>query len=274
MSFPPSARPFAPSSYRYPGEHLILLFTLALVLLVIAVTATATVCGSVLFVGLMAFMAYSSTRAHHNALVTGAMPVTPETMPNLWAVAQTGIARLGPGPVQVYVVPSRVLNAYTFGLESPKVVVLHAALLEVLDADEVAFVLCHELGHVRLGHTWLNSLVGGLSGIPSPAAAFALLHLAFLWWNRACEHSADRAGLLATANPNKAITALLKLATNGRARTGADLERALAELEAHHADPTSQWAEALATHPQMARRIAELRQYAASAEYQRLVQRG
>jgi Zn-dependent protease with chaperone function len=273
MSLPPLARPFSPSSYRYPGEHLILLFTLALVLIVIAVTATATVCGSVLFVGLMTFMAYSSTRAHHNALVMGATPVTPETSPRLWAVAQAGIARLGPGPVQVYVVPSRVLNAYTFGLESPKVVVLHSVLLEVLDADEVAFVLCHEIGHVRLGHTWLNSLVGGLSGIPSPAAAFALLHLAFLWWNRACEHSADRAGLLATANPNKAITALLKLATGGRARSGADLERALAELEARHADPTSQWAEALATHPQMARRIAELRQYAASAEYQRLVSR-
>lgn len=242
-----------------------------LVLAVIAVTATATVCGSVVFVAAMLVMAYASTRTHHRALLARATPVTPETAPGLWDVAQAGMARLGPGPVQVYVVASRVLNAYTFGLESPKVVVLHSALLEVLDADEVAFVLSHELGHVRLGHTWLNSLVGGLAGIPSPAAAFALLHLALLWWNRACEHSADRAGLLATANPNKAITALLKLATGGRARTGADLERALAQLEARETDPGSQWAEALATHPLIARRIAELRRYAASDDYRRLV---
>lgn len=271
MPIPPASRPFSPSSYRYPGEHLILGLTLGLALVVIAATATATVCGSVQFVGLMVVMAYSTTRAHHGALMARATPVTPETAPGLWAVAQAGAARLGPGPVQIYVAPSASLNAYTFGLSSPKVVVLNSALLQVLDADEVAFVLSHELGHVRLGHTWLNSLVGGLAGIPSPAAAFAVLHLAFLWWNRACEHSADRAGLLATANPNKAITALIKLATGGRARTGADLERALAQVEARDAEAGSQWAEALATHPLMARRIAELRQYAASAEYRRLV---
>ena len=69
MSIPPASRPFSPSSYRYPGEHLILAFTLGLVLVVIAVTAAATVCGSVLFVGLMAVFAYSTTRAHHSALM-------------------------------------------------------------------------------------------------------------------------------------------------------------------------------------------------------------
>jgi Zn-dependent protease with chaperone function len=274
MSHSASSRPYAPSSYRYPGEHLILGLTLALVLIVIALTATATVCGSVVFVALMLLFAYWSTRAHHSALMARATPVAPETAPGLWAVVQAGTARLGPGPVQVYVVPSATLNAYTFGLASPKVVVLNSALLQVLDADEVAFVLSHELGHVRLGHTWLNSLVGGLAGIPSPATAFAVLGLAFLWWNRACEHSADRAGLLATANPNKAISALIKLATGGRARSGADLERALAQVEARDAEAGSQWAEALATHPLMARRISELRRYAASAEYQRLVSRG
>ena len=34
MSIPPASRPFSPSSYRYPGEHLILAFTLGLVLVV------------------------------------------------------------------------------------------------------------------------------------------------------------------------------------------------------------------------------------------------
>ena len=163
-----------------------------------------------------------------------------------------------------------MLNAYTFGLDSPKVVVLESALLEVMDGDELAFVICHELGHVRLGHTWLNSLVGGLAGIPSPAGAFGLMQLAFLWWNRACEHSADRAGLLATGRPDKAISALVKLATGGQARSPAELERALRLVEAQGSDAGAQLAEALATHPLMARRIAELRRYAASPAYQRL----
>lgn len=265
------ARPFAPESYRYPGEHLVLGGTLLLVLVVIALTATATVCGSVLFVGLMVALAYASTRSHHEDLMARARPVNAERTPELHKVVQAGAARLGPGPIKAYVIPSHTLNAYTFGLESPKVVVLHSALLQVMDADEVAFVVCHELGHVSLGHTWLNSLVGGMAGIPGPAAAFAVLRLAFLSWNRACEHSADRAGLLATANPEKAISALVKLATGGQAQSATQLQRALAQVEARDADPMSQMTEALATHPLMAKRIAELRRYAASNEYKRLV---
>ena len=269
---PPAARrPFAPGSYRYPGEHLILLVTLTLVLGVIAVTAAATICGSVLFVALMLVMAYAGTRAQHQDLMTRAYRVTPERAAGLWVLVQAGAARLGPGPVEVYVVPSRVLNAYTFGLSSPKVVVLNAALLQVLDADELAFVISHELGHVRLGHTWLNSLVGGLSGIPSPAVAFGLMQLAFLWWNRACEYSADRAGVLATGKPDKAISALVKIASGGRAQSPADVARALQIVEAEGQDFATQLGEALATHPLMARRIAELRKYAASNEYRRLM---
>ena len=265
-----SPRPFAPGSYRYPGEHLILLITLTLVLAVIAVTSAATICGSALFVALMLVLAYGSTRAQHQQLMARAYRVTPQSAAGLWALVQAGAARLGPGPVEVYVVPSRVLNAYTFGLGSPKIVVLDSALLQVLDADELAFVVSHELGHVRLGHTWLNSLVGGLSGIPSPAAAFGLMQLAFLWWNRACEYSADRAGLLATGKPDKAISALVKIAAGGRARSPAEVQRALQVVEAQGQDFATQLGEALATHPLMARRIAELRKYAASAEYRRL----
>jgi Zn-dependent protease with chaperone function len=166
-----------------------------------------------------------------------------------------------------------VLNAYTFGLSSPKVVVVHSALLQVLDADEIAFVISHELGHVRLGHTWLNSLVGGLAGIPSPSAAFALMRLAFLGWNRACEHSADRAGLLATGKLDKAVSALVKLATGGRARDAGEMALALRQVEASDDELLNHLGEALATHPSMARRIAELRKFAASREYQKLIRR-
>jgi Zn-dependent protease with chaperone function len=264
-------RPFWPGDYRYPNEHLILLLTMTLVLAVIAVTAAATVCGSVLFVGVMLALAFAATRSKHSQLVAQATRVTPQNAPGLWSLVQAGVARLGPGAVEVYVTPGRVLNAYTFGMETPKVLVLESPLLSVLDADELAFVISHELGHVRLGHTWLNSLVGGLSGIPSSAISLGLMQLAFLWWNRACEYSADRAGLLATGKPDKAISALVKIATGGQAQNPTDVARALQLVEAQGNNIGNQLGEALATHPLMARRIAELRQYAASRGYQRLV---
>ncbi len=258
------------TAYRYTNERLILALTLLLVFFVIALTATATICLSFVFVVAMVAISYARNRSHHQALMERAGQVTPQDTPVLAALAAESIARLQTGPVHVFVAPHNTLNAYTFGLSSPKVVVLQSPLLQVMDADELRFILGHELGHVRLGHTVLNSLMGGMAGIPSPFMASAILTMAFLWWNRACEYSADRAGLLACGKPRKAITALVKLAAGKDARTRAGLERTLQRIEAEDDHALSGLGEALTTHPMMVRRIEQLRRYAGSNEYQRL----
>ncbi len=241
-----------------------------LVFVVIAVTATATLCGSALFTIVMLAFSYGASRVRHEELLKRAQPVTPQAAPGLAALVRECAARLQVEPVQVFVAPSSALNAYTFGLTAPKVVVLYSSLLNVMDTDELRFIIGHELGHVRLGHTWLNSLVGGLAGIPSPALAFVVLSLAFRGWNRASEYSADRAGLLACGRQQKAISALVRLTTGTAARRAGDFERALQHVEAEDDDLASVVGEMLATHPMTVRRIEELRRYAASAEYKRL----
>ena len=258
------------TAYRYPGEQLILLATLSLVGGVIALTAAATVCASAIFILAFIAMSFSFTRSHHRALMRSARQVTPEKMPELAEVTRLGISRLQPGEIQVYVAPSRELNAYTFGLDTPKVVVIYSALLQVMDRDELLFILGHELGHVALGHTWLNSLVGGIAGIPSSFSAGMLLTLSFLWWNRACEYSADRAGLLACGKPEKAISALVKLAAGPQADTQMELAQAYRQIDAEDDTFMGGLNEALATHPMLIRRIQQIRTYASSAEYNRL----
>ena len=244
-----------------------------LVLLVIALTATATVCLSALFVLVMLLISYGANRAHHRALLKQAQQVTARDAPALAAlVAETG-ARLRVESARVFVAPRGELNAYTFGLSSPKVVVLYSALLQRMDADELRFILGHEMGHIRLGHTELNSLVGGVAGIPSPPVAGILLTMAFLWWNRACEYSADRAGLLACGKLHKAISALVKLTAGADARTPADLERALRLIEAEDDHAVGNLLEALTTHPMTVRRIDELQRYASSNQYRHLRER-
>lgn len=262
------ARPYHTAAYRYPHEHLILAITVILVFLVIALTATATVCLSTVFVAATVAIAYAMNRANLQALLAHARQITPHETPRLAALVDECAAKLQPGEIRVFVVPNHTLNAYTFGILPPKTVVLHSALLQRMDEDELRFIVGHELGHVRLGHTWLNSLVGGMAGIPSPFAASALLALAFLWWNRACEYSADRAGMLACGKPGKAISALIKLAVP-QAQTQADLERALRVIETEDDNAFNVLGEALATHPMAIRRIEKLRHYAASAEYRR-----
>ena len=163
------------------------------------------------------------------------------------------------------------MNAYTFGLAEPQVVVVYAGVLRIMDADELRFIIGHELGHVRLGHTWLNSLVGGMSGIPSPYLAAIVLYFSFRWWNRACEYSADRAGLLACGKPEKAASALIKLAGgSSAARSAEGRQQALHRIEAEDDHLENNLREMISTHPMIVRRLEALRQYAVSPEYQRL----
>ena len=257
------------TAYRFPNEHLILTFTLFLVLVVIGVTATATVCASVVFVAAFTLMSYSFSKSNHQALVRQAQRVTSAEMPGMAELVRRGVSRLQPGPVEVFVAPAKQLNAYTFGLSSPKVVVLYSSLFKVMDEDEILFILGHELGHVALGHTWLNSLLGGMAGIPASFSAAIILSGAFLWWNRTCEFSADRAGLLACGRLDKAVSALIKLAVPG-AESQAELEAAYRQLDSEDDNPWNNLGEALTSHPMLIKRIQALRQYAGTAAYKKL----
>lgn len=258
-------------SYRYPGEHIILALTLLLVLGVIALTALATLCGSILFVAVMFVVAYVLNRRHHDALVESARPVTPQTEPAVAKLVAECARRLQPGPIGTYIAPGNVLNAYTFGLESPQVLVVYAGIFSVMDEDELRFIIGHEMGHVCLGHSRLNSLVGGMAGIPSPFLAAVILYFSFRWWNRACEYSADRAGLLACGKPEKAASALIKL-TGGAAalRSSLGWQQALERIEAEDDHLEDNLKSMLSTHPMTVKRLDALRKFAATAEYQLL----
>lgn len=246
------------------------MLTLVLVAGVIVFTVTATACLSGVFLLAFALLTFFLSRSHHQSLVKTARQVTPQSAPELFSIVQGAHTRLQPGELQVFVARSRELNAYTFGLTSPKVVVLYSGLLGVMDEDELTFIIGHELGHVTLGHTWLNSLVGGMAGIPASWSAGAIMTIAFLWWNRACEISADRAGLLACRDPEKAVSALVKLAAGPGASSAQDLKTVYREIDSQDDTFMGNVGEALATHPLLIKRIEALRKYARSSQYRRL----
>ncbi len=258
------------TAYRYPNEYIILFITILLILGVIAITAVATFCLSVVFVLAMLLVSFFYSGQFHSRIIQEGQPVTAQTVPSLAPAIQQAASRLQVGPAEIFVVPNNTLNAYTFGLSSPKTIVLNSALFQVMDRDELQFIIGHEMGHVILGHTWLNSLIGGMAGVPTTTEVHLILNLAFRWWNRACEYSADRAGMLACNSPQKAMSALIKLNLGGAPYTRLNMERALANIQAEDRQPLSGLAELMYTHPIIYHRIEQLQRYAASPEYQRL----
>jgi Zn-dependent protease with chaperone function len=257
------------TSYRYPNEEWILAGTVVLVLAVAVLAAGVSFCLVPIFFLVFVLIAYWMNRANHNSLMQSGQPVSPERTPNLARIQQACLDRLHPGQVEVYIVRSSQLNAYTFGFNSPQDIVLYSSLLDVMDEDELRFVLGHEMGHVALGHTWLNTLLGGMAGVPVTIGAAVIITLAFRYWNRACEYSADRAGLLACGKPQKAITALIKLVA-GSVQSPAELQRALQVIEQEDDSLLNQLGETLSTHPMIARRIEQIRKYAATPQYTQL----
>ena len=186
---------FRTTSYRYPFERMILAGTVLLVILIVMISATLTLSLAGLVILLFVGFSYFANRAQHNRLVQRSYPINSRSAPELINLASTCQARIQPGAVQIFVAPSNQMNAYTFGITDPKVIVMYSALFKQMDMEELRFILGHEMGHVSLGHTWLNSLLGGMAGIPASFGASVLLNASFLWWNRTCEYSADRAGL-------------------------------------------------------------------------------
>jgi Zn-dependent protease with chaperone function len=122
---------------------------------------------------------------------------------------------------ELYVQADPTFNAMTIGLERP-IIVVNSALVDLLDEEELRWVLAHELGHALSGHSVyrtillrLLSMSGVLAAIPLGGLGLRMIIAALMEWVRKSELSADRAGLLATQDPAVAYRALMKLAGGG-----------------------------------------------------------
>ena len=145
---------------------------------------------------------------------------TADCFPELYRAVQEGCEILDvPKRPTVYIQPGG-LNAFTAGVEQP-ILVLNAGLVDAMTEEELRFVVGHELGHIKSGHVLyyqIAMLLPVLAEVIS-AATFGVgsllsfpLEVALIRWQRMCELTADRAGLLACQDVNAATTAMIKLA--------------------------------------------------------------
>ncbi len=206
--------------------------------------------------------------------------------PKLWTL-QTEVAHTFDWPKvpELYVSQTPVFNAGAYGVDDPFIVV-HSAALEMLDDDELRVLVAHEMGHVVSGHSLYRTIAEillsvGLSALPILAGiALFPIRLAILEWARKAELSADRAGLIGSQDVLAAQRLFMKMAggTRGQIVRGemsldAFMSQANEYLGSREGfDLIYKILNTLAlTHPMNTIRAAELQQWVASGEYDRIL---
>ena len=176
------------------------------------------------------------------------------------------------------VAASPILNASTIGMDAPKIV-LNSALVDLLDEDELRFVLGHELGHALSGHALYQTLLTylviagqSLASLPFSGVGLFVVRTALGEWARKAELSGDRAGLLATQDVSVAVRVQMKLASGGHLDQLDQTEFLAQAREYENADDLGDSLMKIflldsMTHPMGVVRAAEIRRWVDSGEY-------
>lgn len=184
---------------------------------------------------------------------------------------------------ELYVTNDPRPNAMALGVDKP-FIVLTSGLTDLMDPEELRFVVAHEVGHVFSGHALYRTMLYGLTALAQRVAWIPLGYIgiraivtALEEWQRKSELSADRAGLLCGQDEAAGKRALMKLAGGPRLaemNSEAFLEQAR-EYDSANGDLRDAFFKLLQTqgtsHPFAVVRFAELDRWASGGEYERLM---
>jgi heat shock protein HtpX len=95
----------------------------------------------------------------------GAREVTPREAPELHRLVQRLAQRAGIPMPRVYIIPSDAPNAFATG-RNPQhgAIAVTEGIMRLLDEDELAGVIAHELGHIRNRDTLIMTVAATLAG--------------------------------------------------------------------------------------------------------------
>jgi Zn-dependent protease with chaperone function len=182
--------------------------------------------------------------------------ITPRQFPEVFEIAQEQCARMGFATVpDIYIMESSgVLNAFASRFFGRNMVVLYSDLCEILQTGgekELAFIISHELAHIKRNHLTKQLLI-------IPALWFPFIGEAY---SRACEYTCDRMAAYFTNDAEAAMNGLTILAIGKTLYKRVDREQYL--MQSSHEKGFFVWlAERLSTHPPLPKRIHAIQQFA------------
>jgi Zn-dependent protease with chaperone function len=181
---------------------------------------------------------------------------------------------------ELYVSQTPLVNAGAIGFDKP-FIVLNTSTIEILHRDQLEAVIAHEVAHIMSGHAVYRTMLAILMQLAQtryPLAGIAVRPVLYglLEWSRRSELSCDRAALLATQDPEVVMGALMRIAGGSRGED-LDLDAFIAQSDEYRDDKDTiagiykVLAALGSTHPFAVVRVAELRDWIESGDYQRIV---
>jgi len=178
---------------------------------------------------------------------------------------------------ELFISQNPLVNAMTLGADKPFIVIT-TGTVDLMDPEEIRFIIGHELGHVLSGHAVYRTMLFHLINLATRVAwsPISIAIKAVVWgleeWYRKSELSCDRAGLLAGQDVEAARRALMKTAGGSRI---SELSSDAFHQQAHEYDAVPDLREGLLkllqlqgnTHPFAVTRFAELDRWASDGDY-------
>ena len=220
-----------------------------------------------------------------------AQEVNARTAPRLYAIVKRLADRAKLPMPKVYIIDSPVPNAFATG-RNPEhaAVAVNTALADLLDEDELAGVLAHELSHVKHRDILISTVAASMAGAISTIAqwgmffgggrdengesrnpfatilvmilaplAAALIQMAV---SRSREYMADKSGGELCGNPNALADALLKIEAFARRRVMPGATEATAHMFIINPFSGVNMKQLFSTHPPTEERVRLLREQA------------
>jgi Zn-dependent protease with chaperone function len=256
----------SPDDFRIKGEKTALYLGFGIVIAILLfITAVS--------VGLVTIVVVAATATlvwiQQSQLLGQAARVSKDQFPEIHEIAEDAANRLDMHQPEVFVRYNPTINAFAIGFLGRKSVVLHSAVVEAMEKNELKHIIGHEFAHIKCGHTNLTVLTSSSQGINVPVIS-QILGFIFLFWSRKAEYTCDRGGLIAGRDLKSSVSAMCKLAVGPVLFQQMNIGDFLDQQKALDQNDIANFSEAFATHPYLVKRIHAMQHYFESPEFKNL----
>ena len=197
-----------------------------------------------------------------------AVAVGPNQYPEIYNMGVDCARRLGIGVPNIFVYSNTEMNAFTYASDNiSPMIVIYTGIIDRLSPKEVKCVIAHECGHIHNQHliykNVINNILSGNSNMFGTILSIANIAL-MQFWTRACEITADRAGMICGDEVKDSINVQMKLLSgatfNQAFQQDLNIDMLREQLNITIQNP-SKFSEILNNHPSSIRRIFCIKEF-------------